>query len=416
MSRDPGYGGAHRRTAVFLGLASLVSGAGPVYDSYVPLFLKEVLERETLVGFAMGIDNWAILLLVPLFGVLSDSLRSSWGRRVPFVVGGLFAIALAFSALPFAREAGAAALFCAIFGYSVAVAATRAPMSALVVDLVPSIHRTRANGIASVMMCLGAMPLIAASRSLYAKDPRLPFLLVGALAFSVALVYAFRLREPARDASRGSESSASGPSAFRFFEELRGSDPSLRRFLLACVAFHMCFQSFSSWFTRAGAERYQVPIEDCSLGFMVVGMANLLTSVPAGAAGARFGRRRCVAIGLLGMALASAALAGITTLNVAFFALAAFGISWSLALVNLLPMALEHCGSRRAATYAGAFLFSMSAGGVLGPLICGATFDFAGDMSALFALMASFVGVAFLAMLGLRPGYGEASLAEQPVE
>lgn len=406
MNRNTGFGGAHRRAAVFLGLASLVSGAGPVYDSYVPLFLKETLEKETLVGFAMGIDNWAMLFLVPIFGALSDRLRTPLGRRVPFVLFGLFTVAIAFSALPFAREMGAAALFAAILAYSVAGASTRAPMAALVVDLIPSVHRTRANGIASVMMCLGAMPLIGASRHLYAKDPRFPFLLVGALALTVAIVYALFLREPREATSRAED--AGGAPPLRFLDDLKRSDGSLLRFLTACVAFHMGFQSFSSWFTRSGAERYGVPIEDCSLGFMVVGLANLLASLPAGAAGARFGRRRCVAIGLFGMAVASAALAFIPTLRMAFLALAVFGSSWSLALVNLLPMALEHAGTKRAATYAGAFLFSMSAGGVLGPLICGATFDAMGDMSALFALMAGFVSVAFVAMISLRPGYGEA--------
>lgn len=390
----------------------MVSGAGPVYDSYVPLFLKEVLHSETLVGIGIGIDNWMVLLLVPFFGAWSDRLKTKLGRRVPFVLFGLVAIAVSFSALPLARSYGAFALLSTILVYSVANAAMRAPMAGLLADLVPSQFRTRANGVASVMMCLGAMPLIATSRMLYKQNPHAPFLLVGALALTVAVVYAFRLREPAGEnpepvVAPPERSGSRGSGAAGFLAELREPSRMLARFLGACIAFHMVFQSFSSWFTMAGAERYGVPVEDCSIGFIVVGAANLLASLPSGIAGARWGRRHCVVVGVAGMVAASLALSTIGELETALFALAIFGASWSLALVNLLPMVLERGGAKRSGAYAGAFLSSMSIGGIVAPLICGAVFDVVGDRSALFVLMAGFGLVSIALLLGLRRGYGE---------
>lgn len=392
----------------------MVSGAGLVYDSYVPLFLKEVLHRETLVGIGIGIDNWMLLLLAPFFGAWSDRLRTRRGRRVPFVLFGLVTIAVSFSALSLARSYGALALLTAIVAYSIANAAMRAPMAGLLADLVPSHFRTRANGVASVMMCLGAMPLIAASKELYARNPHAPFLLVGSLALTVAVVYAFRLREPAGEipepvAARSEPLGTGETGASSFLDELREPSRMLARFLGACIAFHMVFQSFSSWFTLAGSERFGVPVEDCSIGFIVVGMANLLASLPSGIAGARWGRRRCVIVGVAGMVAASLALANIGELKTALFALAIFGASWSLALVNLLPMVLELGGAQRGGAYAGAFVSSMSIGGIVAPLICGIVFDVVGDRSALFALMGGFGLICIALLLGLRRGYGETS-------
>jgi hypothetical protein len=90
---------------------------------------------------------------------------------------------------------------------------------------------------------------------------------------------------------------------------------------------------------------------------------------------------------------------------IATFAL--FGAAWATALVNLMPMALELGGVRRAATFAAIFLFCQYVAGMLGPLLCGAAFDATGDRRLLFALLAAFLVVSAALAASLRRGLGE---------
>src|SRR5688572_25303025 len=151
------------RVAALLGLSSLAFGAsGPIYDSYMPFFLGELLAGDAAVGVVMGIDNVVPLLVVPLVGALSDRMRTKLGRRVPFVLAALPIVAIAFAALPLLRGS-LPAMIAGIVVLALASSTLRAPMQALLADLVPSSSRSQVAGVMSVFMCLGAMPMIAAS-------------------------------------------------------------------------------------------------------------------------------------------------------------------------------------------------------------------------------------------------------------
>jgi maltose/moltooligosaccharide transporter len=393
------------RVAALLGLSSLAFGAsGPIYDSYMPFFLGELLAGDAAVGAVMGIDNVVPLLVVPLVGALSDRVRTKLGRRVPFVLAALPIVAMAFATLPLLR-ASLPAMIAGIVVLALASSTLRAPMQALLADLVPSSSRSQVAGVMSVFMCLGAMPMIAASSRLHAKDPALPFLLVGSVVAIVAIVYAFKLREPPV-ASEPRSPAESSPFA-ALAEVWRQAEPTTARFFAACMLFHMAFQSFSTWFTRHAAERFAIEPSQASLGFIVVGVANLAASIPGGFLGARFGRRRVAVIATLLMALACIAAHFASTFGSTVAILALFGAAWATALVNLMPMALELGGLRRAATFAAIFLFCQYVAGMLGPLLCGAAFDAAGDRRLLFALLAAFLVVSAALAASLRRGLGE---------
>ena len=58
----------------------------PLYDTYVPIFLKNFLSRDGIVGALMGIDNLFAILLIPVFSALSDRTRTPIGRRMPYII------------------------------------------------------------------------------------------------------------------------------------------------------------------------------------------------------------------------------------------------------------------------------------------------------------------------------------------
>ena len=189
------------------------------------------------------------------------------------------------------------------------------------------------------------------------------------------------------------------------------------RFFAACLFFQMAFQSFSSWFTLHGSERFHTTVANASLGFIAVAISTLVGSIPAGWLGARFGRRRMSLIGLAGMALTCGVLHFVPTLGAAVGVLFVFGLSWSIPVANLAPMALELGTTARAGALAGAFLLVQSAAGVLGPALVGEWFDLTGSRSALVLLLAVFLAGAFALLASLAPGFGEAAVGgDTPAE
>jgi maltose/moltooligosaccharide transporter len=396
------------KASLLLGAGTFVVGAvAPLYDSYVPALLQRHLSSSAGVGAAMGIDNVLALLVVPLVGALSDATHTRLGRRVPFVLAALPLTAVALAALPLTTRFGLLPLLAAMIVLDVALAIWRAPFGALLAELVPSIHRSKTEGILGVAMCLSAMLVLGTARGLSAHDPALPFFLAGSLVGVVWLVHCMWLREPPHEARTISPRAAIAP--FRSLREaFTASNGTALRFFAACLFFQMAFQSFSSWFTLHGSERFHTTVANVSLGFIAVAVSTLVGSIPAGWLGARYGRRRMSLVGIAGMAISCAVLHVVPTLSAAVGALFLFGVSWSFPVANLTPMALELGTAARAGSLAGAFLLVQSVAGVVGPSMVGTWFDMSGSKRSLFVLLALFLAAAFVLLVTLRPGFGEA--------
>ena len=405
------------RASLLLAGGSLVIGAvSPLYDSYVPPLLQRHLTSSAWIGAAMGIDNVLALFLVPLIGALSDATHTRLGRRVPFVLAALPITAGAVAAIPFAERFGLAALILAMVILDVALAVWRAPFSALLAELVPSIQRSKTEGILGVAMCIGAMLMLGSARSLAARDMALPFVLAGGLVGVVWLVHSAFLREPPHEALSKPQAARAVVAPFRSLRDaFTAGGGRATQFFAACLLFQMAFQSFSSWFTLHGSERFQTTVADVSLGFIAVAISTLVGSIPAGWLGARYGRRRISLIGIAGMAVACLVLHFVPTLTLAVIVLFVFGVSWSMPVANLTPMALELGTAARAGSLAGAFLLVQSVAGIVGPSIVGMVFDVTGSKRSLFVLLALFLGGAFALFSKLAPGFGEAGAAVAPL-
>jgi maltose/moltooligosaccharide transporter len=395
------------KASLLLGAGTFVVGAvAPLYDTYVPPLLQRHLGSSALVGAGMGIDNVLALFLVPFVGALSDATHTRLGRRMPYVLAALPIAALALAILPLAERRGLLPLLAAMIVVDVALSVWRAPFSALLAELVPSVHRSKTEGILGLAMCLGAMLVLGVARDLSARDPNLPFVLAGGLALGVWAMHAAWLREPPHEGAEATPGAAVAPlrAVRQVFTAARGL---AWRFFLACLLFQMAFQSFSSWFTLHASERFHTTVADVSLGFIAVAIATLLGSLPAGWLGARFGRRRMSLMGIAGMSVACVALHVAPSLMNVVWLCALFGFSWAFPVANLMPMALELGSAARAGAIAGAFLLVQSVAGIVGPASVGVWFDAAGSKRALFVLIALFLAGAFLLLATLRSGFGE---------
>ena len=137
-----------------------------VYDTWCPTFLTELFKNslgiedekqvQYLVGIMMAIDNLAALILLPIFGRISDKTHTKIGKRMPFILVGTFVCAVAFPFIPvlfhYSSVAGVIILMAIVVLFAMMY---RNPAVALMPDMTPKPLRSKANGIINIMGYLG---------------------------------------------------------------------------------------------------------------------------------------------------------------------------------------------------------------------------------------------------------------------
>ena len=79
----------YKRTFI-VGLAFLsICAFWQMYDNVIPLILTNTFHlNETYSGAIMAADNILALILLPLFGSLSDRTNTKIGKRMPYILFG----------------------------------------------------------------------------------------------------------------------------------------------------------------------------------------------------------------------------------------------------------------------------------------------------------------------------------------
>ena len=116
----------------------------------------KILNVQWIVGIIMACDNLAALILLPLFGNLSDKTRTPIGKRMPYILVGTFVSAVAFPFIPlfFHRHniVGMVAMMGVVLIFMMMY---RNPAVALMPDITPKPLRAKANGIINIMGYFG---------------------------------------------------------------------------------------------------------------------------------------------------------------------------------------------------------------------------------------------------------------------
>lgn len=140
-----------------------------VYDSWCPTFLTDIfannmygmtsaqlkasdpdkiLNVQWIVGIIMACDNLAALILLPLFGNLSDKTNTRIGKRMPYILVGTFVSAVAFPFVPlffhYNNTVGMVVMMAIVLIFMMMY---RNPAVALMPDITPKPLRAKANGV-----------------------------------------------------------------------------------------------------------------------------------------------------------------------------------------------------------------------------------------------------------------------------
>jgi MFS family permease len=357
-----------------------------LYDSQVPPLLREHVGSAALIGALMGMDNLLGIFIQPWMGNRSDGTRTSWGRRIPYLVVGMPVAALLFVLIPHAAVS-LPLLVLVMFGYALVANSFKPIAESLLPDFIAPERRSRAN--AAVKIASSITVIVAALISLFLIDdfPKRSFAIPAVLMLVSVGVLAWRVRDsksPAYQAALEEDrSEQDARPRVRMRDVLldigRDADRSRLLVIAAVFAFGGAWFASRSLVTNYGIETLGMSRGDAGGLTLPSGLAFLVAAYPVALFAERFGRLRVI---LIGMAVFAAAMVlgtivrtptgTVVALCVAAAGAAAFMVNMAVVLWNLAPSA------RVLGTYTGLYTVGWSGGGFLGPALVGGMVDVTG--------------------------------------
>ena len=398
-----------------------------VYDSWCPTFLTELFkeafsltneeEVQYLVGIVMAFDNLAALILLPIFGHLSDKTKSPIGKRMPYILVGTFVCAVAFPFIPllfhYHNVGGTIALMAIVVVFSMMY---RNPAVSLMPDMTPKPLRSRANGIINIMGYIGGAFATIVGIFFVLSDYldingeggwaagniwviEIPFLIASILMIISALVLVFKINENKIEEEMKDELKL-GEEMTELKEQVdddkplsRGNKIMLILILLAEFFWFMADNGIATFMTNYTIYYFGASSSSSMINTIVGGVGSVIGFVVGGIIASKIGRKWTIVSGL-SLTLASYVVWGVLAATLFTFQPGSGtfpiylyviwfikGFGMSLVHVNSYPMVVELCNSKKIGKFTGYYYASSMAAQTVTPIALGSillvpSFDF----------------------------------------
>ena len=416
MSKKLNYG----RTFL-IGLAFMsISSFWQVYDNIIPLIMKNTFGLgETITGVIMALDNVLALVLLPVFGSISDKVDTRLGKRTPFIVTGTVLAVTFMLILPFADKAVNLPLFVgALFGVLISMGLYRSPAVALMPDLTPNHLRSKANAVINLLGAVGGVYSLIMIKVLVGKGDRPSYvpLFMSIAIFMVlsiiVLVATIREKKLAAQlkAEEAAEKAATEEAVKKTVEEPTKTvlAPEVKRSMIFML------MSIFFWFTAYNAvttafSRYTTVVwklegggfADC---LMVATVAAICSYIPIGFLASRIGRKKTIMGGVVLMAACYLAATFVMVyhpvINLAF---ALIGVAWAAINVNSYPMIVAMSKGADIGKFTGTYYTFSMAAQIMTPILSGILLENV-SYTTLFPYAFGFSVLAFITMTQVRHG------------
>jgi MFS family permease len=367
----------------------------------------KILNVQWIVGIIMACDNLAALILLPIFGNLSDKTKTPIGKRMPYILTGTLVAAVAFPFIPLFFHAnnvvGMVIMMAIVLMFMMMY---RNPAVALMPDITPKPLRAKANGIINIMGYLGGAAATVlgiflklsdyinaadAARKLWIIE--IPFIVASILMVISAFVLFLTIKEN-RIAEEMAEEMALGEEMAAIENPVDDDgpmSPANRRMLLAILgAEFLWFMADNAIGTYIGnyVIYYLNSASSATMLLTIIGgVASVVGFGIAGSIADRIGRKWTISTGLiitvLGMIVMCfvAPTGRVTGANGehAFPALL-FGVwavkGFGMALVHncSFPMVVELCSSKRIGKFTGYYYAASMSAQTITPILLGLVF------------------------------------------
>ena len=388
-----------------------------VYDSWCPTFLTELFKSamqkndertvQYLVGIIMAMDNLAALVLLPIFGTLSDKTNTRIGKRMPYILVGTFVTAILFPFVPLLFHKNNVVGTIVVMAFVVLfMMMYRNPAVSLMPDITPKPLRSKANGIINIMGYIGGafatVVGIVFVLSQYLGTKRtdtwqykniwaieLPFIIASVLMIVSALILFFsinenKIKEEIKDDLALGEQMSQAVDVVDDDKPMTKANKRMLIFILAAEFFWFMADNGIGTF-MGNYTIYYLGAESSSnmINVIVGGVGSVIGFALGGAIAQRIGRKYTV-VGGLGLTLFSYLLwlvLTFTTLKNAagsgnfpvvihvIWLIKGFGMS--LVHVNSFPMVVELCNAKKIGKFTGYYYASSMAAQTITPTLLG---------------------------------------------
>ena len=418
---------------VLVGLAFLsICAFWQMYDNVIPLILKQTFHLdETVSGLIMASDNILALVLLPLFGALSDRINTPIGRRMPFILVGTAMAAVLMNILPmidnaYAKRGGTflLALFVLVLGLLlVSMGVYRSPAVALMPDVTPKPLRSRANAIINLMGAVGGIIYLALAAVLFPDSKtagaahvnyQILFLIVSLLMVGSVAVLFLTIKEP-KLAAEEREYELAHPEQ-QLAEDDGSGDAVLPKevkrslaFLLVSISlWFIGYNAVTTWFTVYVGEVMGQGIGGASRCLLVATAGAIVSYIPIGHLASKIGRKKTIQCGIVLLAGCFALGFVLTTVYdhinaIMYVVFATVGFAWAAINVNSLPMVVEMCKGSDIGKFTGYYYTFSMAAQVVTPILSGTLLKSVGYWT-LFPYAACFVAASFVTLLRVQHG------------
>ncbi len=426
-----------------------------VYDSWCPTFLTDIFARrmydlssaqlkagdpdkilnvQWIVGIIMACDNLAALILLPIFGNLSDRTKTPIGKRMPFILAGTLVSAVAFPFIPlFFHHNNVLGMVIMMAIVLMFMMMYRNPAVALMPDITPKPLRAKANGLINIMGYLGGAfatvlgIFLKLSDYINAADEarrlwiiEIPFIVASLLmVISAFVLFATikenRLAEELKEEMEAGERLAAVEDAVTDEGPMSGAN---RRMLLAILgAEFLWFMADNAIGTYIG--NYVIYyLNSASSSTMILtilgGVASVVGFALAGTVADRIGRKWTVACGLGVTVLALLAMCfvaptgrvtganGEHAFPAALFAVwAVKGFGMALVHNCSFPMVVELCTNKKIGKFTGYYYAASMSAQTVTPILLGLVFKVTLAWRALPIYAAVLFALSFAVFTGL---------------
>ena len=372
-----------------------VSLVWPLYNVYVPIFLRDFLDSQFQINAVMTLDNILAVSMIPFIASLSDRTHTRFGRRMPFLMIGIPLAAIAFILLPNYTSFFTFMLIITLLNFSMAI--FRAPTVALMPDITPAPLRSKANGIINFMGGLASVFVLIGGSILYKMNNNYPFFFTAIMMFFALFMLMTFIKEP----HIGETAAEKRISIRASIKEIWMDKDRTTLFILFAIFFWFVgYQGVEATFSNYCVQFLGLEVSDASLILGFFALSFLIFSIPAGFIGAKFGKRKTILVGLAGDACVFILLSLIGTL-IPFNQILMMGLMliggffWALININSYPMVVERTSEAKIGTFTGLYYFSSSLAAISGPLILGGIIDLTSFVATFLFTSASYL-IAFI--------------------
>ncbi len=344
-----------------------------VYNSFMPKILSNYIGSTAIIGFIMTIDNYFAIFIQPAVGTISDRINTRFGKRMPFIIIGM-PLAFVFIIL-LANYTGLWTLILFLVLTNLSMSIFRSPVISLMPDITHKENRSKSNGIINFMGGFGAVIVYIIGSRLWDMNEKYPFYL-AAIFMLVSFIVLFLFVKEKRDVIEYEKNDKK----VGLFEGLRttGNTKNVLNLLFAICSWFIAYQGIEALFTLYGVEYLKLETSAATFSFAFISLSFLAFAIPAGIVGTKFGKKKTIRFGVIGLMLSFFIIAFLKDIWLIRGVFVICGFFWAMININSYPFVTDMAAKGQIGIYTGLYYLFSSIAAIVSPPLLGLIIDIAG--------------------------------------